>query len=145
MRAELAAIHVALTVHKHDPWLGIFTDSKTSLHAIQNELQKPSHTTYHHHKPLIAAIVDSLLYIAELGFTTILHKIRGHTDIRGNDLADVTGKKVVSNWDDIPEHQKLTVTIGWQVERPTYWIMYTHPSPPIQLAIGPLPATLRQP
>ena len=38
MRAELAAIHVAFTAHKHDPWLGIFTDSKTSLHAIQNEL-----------------------------------------------------------------------------------------------------------
>ena len=36
MIAELAAIHVALTVHKHHPWLGIFTDSKTSIHAIQN-------------------------------------------------------------------------------------------------------------
>ncbi len=93
MRAELAAIHVALTVHKHDPWLGIFTDSKTSLHAIQNELQRPSHTTYHQHKPLIAAIVDSLLYRAELGLITILHKIKGHTNIKGNDLADADAKK----------------------------------------------------
>jgi len=71
MRAELAAIHVALNVPKHDPWLGIFTYSKTSLHAIQNELQRPSHTTYHHHKPLIAAVVDSLLHRAKLGLTTI--------------------------------------------------------------------------
>ncbi len=121
MRADLAAIRVALNVHKHDPWLGIFTDSKTSLHAIQNELQRPSHTTYHHYKPLIAAIVDSLLYRAELGLTTILHKVRGHTNIRSNNLVDVAAKKVVSNWDDIPEHQKLTVTIGRQAERPTYW------------------------
>jgi hypothetical protein len=79
MRAELAAIHVALDIHKHDPWLGIFTDSKTSLHAIQNKMQRPSHTTYHHHKPLITAIVDSLLYRAELVLTSILHKIREHT------------------------------------------------------------------
>jgi ribonuclease HI len=129
MRAELAAIHVALNVHKHDPWLGIFTDSKTSLHAIQNELQRPSHTTYHHHKPLIAAIVDSLISRSELGLTTILHKIRGHTNIKGNELADVAAKKVVSNWDDIPEQQKLTVTIGRQAERPTYWIMYTKTPP----------------
>ena len=50
MRAELGAIHVALDKYKHDPWLGIFTDSQTSLHAIQNELQRPSHTKYHHHK-----------------------------------------------------------------------------------------------
>ncbi len=62
MRAELAAIYVALDKYKYDQCLGIFTDSQTSLHAIQNELQLPSHTTYHHHKPLITAIVDSLLY-----------------------------------------------------------------------------------
>ena len=61
MRAELVVIHVALDIHKHDPWLGIFTNSKISLHAIQHELQRSSHTTYHHHKPRIAAIVDSLL------------------------------------------------------------------------------------
>ena len=127
MRAELAAIPVALDIHKHDPWLGIFIDSKTSLHARQHELQRPSHTTYHHHKPLIAAIVDSLLYRAELGLITILHKIRGHTNISGNDLADVAAKRVVSNRDDIPERQKLTVTIGRQFERPPYWVMYTPP------------------
>ena len=39
---------------------------------------KDPHTgSYHHHKPLIAAIVDSLLHRAELGLTTVLHKIRG--------------------------------------------------------------------
>ncbi len=105
MKAVFAAIYVALYKFKQDQWLGIFTDSQTSLHALQNELQRPSHTTYHHHKSLITAIVDSLLYRAELGLPTILHKIRGHTNIGGNDLADAAVKRVVANWDGIPENQ----------------------------------------
>jgi hypothetical protein len=60
MRKELAAIHVALNTYKDEPWIGIFTDSLTSLHAIQNELQRPSHITYHHHTQLIAVIVATL-------------------------------------------------------------------------------------
>ena len=39
MRAELAAIYVALNTYKDYAWIFIFTDSQTSLHAIQNELQ----------------------------------------------------------------------------------------------------------
>jgi hypothetical protein len=38
MRAEFVAIHVALEKHKNNIWLGIFTDSHTNLHAIQNQL-----------------------------------------------------------------------------------------------------------
>ncbi len=97
MRAQLAAIYVALDKYKHDQWIGIFADSQTSLHAIQNELQRQSHTTYHHHKPLAIAIVDYLLYKAELGLPTTLHKIRGHTNIRGNELPDVAAKRVVAD------------------------------------------------
>ena len=130
MRAELVAIHVALDKYEHDPWIGIFTDSKTSLYTIQHELQIPSQTKYHHHKPLLAAMVQIIQYRAELAQPTIIRKIRGHTNIKGNDLADVAAKRVVSNWDEIPEQQKLAVTIGRQAERPTtYWIMYTPPPP----------------
>jgi hypothetical protein len=75
MRAELGAIYIALDKYKHDPWLGIFTDSQTSLNAIQNELQRPFHTQYHHHKLLIAAIVELHLYRSELGLPTTLHNI----------------------------------------------------------------------
>jgi ribonuclease HI len=120
MRAELVAIQVALNTYKDDPWIGIFTDSQTSLHAIQNELHRPSHTIYHHHKPLITAIVKSLQYRIRLGLATILHKIRGHTQINGNDLADAAAKRVVTAFEDIPEHQKLTVTIGKYAERPEF-------------------------
>jgi ribonuclease HI len=147
MRAELVAIQVALSLYKDDPWIGIFTDSQTSLHAIQNELQRPSNTTYHHHKPLIIAIVNLLQYRIGLGLPTKLHKIRGHTEINGNDLADAAAKRVVTEFEKIPEHQKLTVTIGKHAERPEFWVMYTNkpPTPHISLATGPHSATLRPP
>ena len=124
VRAELVAIQVALSIYKDDPWIGIFTDSQTSLHAIQNELQRPSNTTYHHHKPPIAAVVNLLQYRISLGLPTILHKIRGHTKINGNDLADAAANRVVTSFEDIPKHQKLTVTIGKYAERPKFWVMY---------------------
>ena len=60
MRAELAAIRAVLNTYKDEPCICILTCSQTSLHANQNELQRPSHTTYHHHKPFIAAIVTTL-------------------------------------------------------------------------------------
>jgi len=55
-RAELVAIYVALDKYEKDNWIGIFTNLQTSLHAIQNQLQRSSHTTYHHHNPLQTAI-----------------------------------------------------------------------------------------
>jgi ribonuclease HI len=118
MRAELVAIQVALNTYKDDPWVGIFTDSQTSLHAIQNELHRPSHIAYHHHKALITAIVNSLQDRIRLGLATILHKIRGHPNINGNDLADASARRVVASFENIPEHQKVTVTIDKYAERP---------------------------
>ena len=59
MRVELAAIHVVLSTYNEDPRIGIFTNSQTSLHDIQHELQRPSHKTYHFRKPLIATIVTN--------------------------------------------------------------------------------------
>ncbi len=99
MRAELVAIQVALDKYKNDQWVGIFTESQTSLHAIQHQLQRPSHTAYHHHKPLIAAIVNTIHYRASLGLPTQLNKIRGHANIRGNELADTAAKSAVTSFE----------------------------------------------
>jgi hypothetical protein len=38
-RAGLAATNIALDKYQHEPWLDMFTDSQTSLHAIQHEFQ----------------------------------------------------------------------------------------------------------
>jgi hypothetical protein len=85
--------------------------------------------------------------IKEFNIPTQLNKIRGHANIGGNDLADKAAKLAVISFEDIPEHQKLTVTIGKIAERPPFWAMYTHnPNiPPISLATGPHSATLRPP
>ncbi len=42
--------------------------------------------------------------------------MRGHTNIKGNDLADAAAKKIVTDWDGISENYKLAVTIGRQAE-----------------------------
>jgi hypothetical protein len=147
MRAELVAIYVALDKYKNDKWIGIFIDSQTGLHAIQNQLQRPSRTAYHHHKPLLIAIISLIRYREGLNLHTQLQTIRGHTNIRGNDLADTAAKLVVTSFEEIPTSQKIIVTIGKQAERPPYWFMYANNpiTPPIMLSTGPRALTLRQP
>ena len=70
MRVELVGIYVALDRYNNDKWIGIFTYSQTSLHAIQNQLQRPSHTAYHHHKPLLVAIINLIRYKEGLNLPT---------------------------------------------------------------------------
>jgi hypothetical protein len=86
-------------------------------------------------------------YRIRLGLPIILHKVRGHTNIRGIDLADAAAKRVVTSFEDIPEPQKATVTIGKHAEQLEFWVMHTEkpPTSPISLATGPHSATLRPP
>jgi hypothetical protein len=99
----------------------IFTDSQTSLHAIQHELQRHSHIKHHHHKSLIAAIVSKLHYKIRLGLLPIIiHKIRGHKNIRGNDLEDTAAKRLLTSVEDIPGHRKLTVATWKHAEQPAF-------------------------
>ena len=60
---------------------------------------------------------------------------------------DAAGKLVATSFEDIPEHQNLTNTIGKQAERSPFWVMYTNnpTTPPISLATGPHSATLLPP
>ena len=56
MRAELVAIHTALTKFEDHPWIGVFTDSLSSLQAIRLHYYRPGLTTaphYHHHMLLL--------------------------------------------------------------------------------------------
>jgi hypothetical protein len=110
-------------------------------------LQRPSHTTYHHHKPLLSSIVNTIRYKESLNLPTKLHKIRGHTIIRGNDLADTAAKLMFTFIEEIPALQKLTVTIGKYTERSPYWFMYTNKpiTPQISLSTGPYSLTLGPP
>ncbi len=150
MRAKLVGIHAALTKFEDLPWLGIFTDSLSSLQAIrsfhdQPGLSGPLH--YHYHSTLIQSIVALLETRHERGLSTTLRKIRGRTHIRGNDLADTAAKLAVREFDKLPPHQTLQVELGSIAPRPPFWVMFTNkpPAPPPTLATGPRQATLRPP
>ena len=68
------------------------------------------------------------------GRRTTLYKIRAHTDIRGNDLADTAAKLAVRSFGTLPPNQTLRVDIGEIAPRPPYWIMYTAKPPPLSVA-----------
>ena len=52
-----------------------------------------------HHTALLESIVNLLETRARVGRRTTLHKIRAHTNIRGNDLADAATKMAARNFD----------------------------------------------
>jgi ribonuclease HI len=112
MRAELVVIHAALSRFEDHPWIGVFTDSLSSLQAIRLQYYRPVLTTslhYHHHMLLLQSISNLLEDRREKGFSTTLRKIRAHTHIRGNDLADATAKLAVTDFDTLPLDQTLRV------------------------------------
>jgi len=93
----------------------IFTDSLSSLQAILHRYINPgAHGPqhYHHHMLLLSGITDLLEERRRQGFRTTLHKIRAHTNIRGNDLADVAGKLAVTQHESLPESQKIKQMSG---------------------------------
>ena len=144
----MVAIYVALEKYINDKWIGIFTDSKTKNYVITNLLQRPSHTTYHHHKQLLTTIVTILRYRENLGLPTKLHKLKGQTNIRRTALADTVAKLVLTSFEENPALvNKITIILGKQAEGPHYWVMYTNNpiTPPISLSTGPYSATLRPP
>ncbi len=81
------------------------------------------------------------------GLRTTLHKLRGHTNIRGNDLADAAAKLAVMHFDTLPPSQTKRVDIGELAPRPHQWVMYTvKPPPPTPaMSTGTNCAILRRP
>ena len=58
MRTELVAIYTALATFVSHEWVGVFTDSLTSLQAIQRHRTNPDTTSakhYRHHSILFVA------------------------------------------------------------------------------------------
>ncbi len=82
-----------------------------------------------------------------MGLHTTLHKLRGHTNIRGNNLADAAAKLAVTHFDTLPPPQTMRIDIGENAPRPKHWVMYTvkPPPPTTALAMGTRCATLRSP
>jgi len=115
MRAELVAIHTALTTFATHERIGIFTDSRSSLSAIRYHHTNPGTTSakhYHHHSLMLGSITDLLETRRLAGLRTTLHKLKGHTNIRGNYLAGAAAELTVTHFDTLPPPQTRRVEIG---------------------------------
>ncbi len=123
MRAELVAIYTALDKFATHKWIGIFTDSLSSRQAIRHHYTNPGTNgprQYNHHMLLLSGTTDLLEERRRRGFSTTLHKLRPHTNIRGNDLAYAAAKLAVTRYDSLPESQKLKVCVGEVAPHPPY-------------------------
>ena len=119
--AELVAVYTALDNFAAHEWVRIFTDSLSSLQAIRHRYTNQGaygSQHYYHHMLLLIGITDLLEERRRRGFITTLHKIRAHTNIRGNDLVDAAAKLAVTQYDSQPESRKLGVTVGEAAPRP---------------------------
>ena len=81
-RAEGAAIWYTL---KHGLGTTIATDSSTVLYQVRNMLHRPARMQQCKNRPLISQIVD---YIRASPHHITLQKVKAHTGIPGNELAD---------------------------------------------------------
>ena len=100
MRVESVAIHTVLITFATHEWTGIFTCSLFSLQAIRHTYTNPEaggHHHYHHHSLLPGGITDLLEDKWIKDFSTTLHKIGAHTNIRGNDIADAATELTVTH------------------------------------------------
>ena len=86
-QAELAAIWVALDKGATH----IATDSQGSIYQIQKMLNRPHDMKEHRHNNLIRRIVE---VIKNSPTPITLYKVRAHTGIHGNEMADQIAKNV---------------------------------------------------
>jgi hypothetical protein len=95
MRAELEAIYTALNKFATHEWVGIFAGSLSSIQAIRRRYTNPgTHVaqSYLHYMLILIGTMDLLEERRRQGFRTSLHKIRAHTNIPSNVLADAAAK-----------------------------------------------------
>ena len=80
IRAELVAIHTALTRFEDHSWFGVFTDSLSNLQAIRLHYYRPGLTiapNYHHHMLLLQSISHvtdiRIVYVFVFSYTPYFH------------------------------------------------------------------------
>jgi ribonuclease HI len=92
LREEMMAIHHTLqllTTTYHNEPTHIFTDCLNVLYLLNTQIKHPTSHNSHPNKIIIENMVSLLISRTQ---TTTLHKIKAHTNIGGNDLADALAK-----------------------------------------------------
>jgi len=101
-RAELAAITVALDLHKHLPQIRILTDSAFYINKFRIYAIGPLNCTHHPHKDTLHYTNNLIQTRDEQGLTTLIGKVKSHTGVAHNDGADARARGVVDG-DKIPD------------------------------------------
>ena len=138
-RAELCAIyyavkHTCCAIHADET---IATDSLCSLHMINRGLRRPHTLRHAKHRELISGIIDAVTTRARFGYTTRFIKVKAHTGIKGNELADKIAKEAVDIfWQASTAHN---VSIGTDPYGSMFWLATDTPTsddaskgPPVQ-------------
>ena len=123
-RAELSAIHMALRTFPVNQQLQIYTDSLCSMQLIRKVLYNPRACKLHVHGHILMDIRDAIVTRAHEGETIYFDKVKSHTGIQGNEIADQAAKAAaLREIPDAAEHHNETArndtfeTLAWPAEQ----------------------------
>jgi ribonuclease HI len=133
-RAELAGIYAGAKHYLHlENHLTINTDSMCSLLQIQKFLQNPHKFKHHTHRDMLEAISQTLLDRCSQGTSITLQKVKAHTGIHGNEMADHIASKgflpLQQGTNTQPHMEELTLDHIPNQPHTSYW--WPHSTRPI--------------
>jgi ribonuclease HI len=134
-RAELVALHVAMTSHPADQDLTIYTDSLCSIQNTRKMLDRPHQMQESKHRVVVEQLIQVLAQRAMAGGHTYLKKVRSHTGIHGNDEADRLAKEATDPKMPIDTH----VIHGETAHEGMAWPSHKTQITPAGPAFGPHP------
>jgi ribonuclease HI len=140
-RAKLLAILGALQQIEHSNTDEIIaTDSQTCMHMIHKHLYKAHKHAECKHKELLQAIVTILLRRGKTDSHTTFMKVKSHTGIQGNEVADRLAGEAT---DRSSCNQQVTVLVGNDGLKDMFWPTKvvqsaTHDRPAVSWQLGNL-------
>jgi hypothetical protein len=116
----------------------IASDSLSSLYQVKKMLHRPYRMKYHKHRRLVEAILDAARHSPQETITLV--KVKAHSGILGNEIADSLANAAAKGADD------MHVQVGANSREGQYWIYNTAGNSPVPLPdMGPaLKAAMKQ-